>query len=72
MNSLVLCCACIFSFFPLVLADQALNEVGHRLISASRLLLIVARLLRFALLASEEAVFVAGFLVLRSCPVSSL
>ena len=60
------------SFFPLVHANQALNEVGHRLIRTSRLLLIVACLLRFAPLACEEAVFVASLLILRSRPIGSL
>ena len=60
------------SLFPLVLADETLNKVGHRLIGASCLLLIVAGLLRFALFTGEETVLVSLLHVLRSGPVRPL
>lgn len=49
----------VYSLLPLVLALETLDEVGHWLISATGLLLIVTCLLRLTLPAGEEAVFVS-------------
>jgi len=53
-------------------ALETLNKVRHWLISAARLLLVVACLLRLALPADEETVCEAGLLVLSALEVSSL
>ena len=62
----------VYSLLPLVLALETLNEVGHWLISATGLLLIVTCLLRFTLLAGEEAIFVPNKLVLSTSPICAL
>lgn len=60
------------SFFPLVLADEALDEVRHGLVSAARLLLVITSLLRLALLTRKKAVLIARLQVLRPRPVRPL
>ena len=60
------------SLFPLVETSETLNEIGHGLISTTRLLLIVARLLWFALSTSKETVLETSLHVLLSSPVRSL
>jgi len=52
------------SLFPFVEADQTFNEVGHGLVSTSRLLLVITRLHGLALSALEERVLQALLQVL--------
>ena len=62
----------LLAFFPLIQTVQALDKVGHRLVSAPCLLLIVTGLFGFAFLACEEAVGKPCLLVLSSSPVRPL
>ena len=59
----------VLSLFPFESAVKALNKVRHRLISTTSLLLVVASLLRPALLACEETIGKTGLLILFTSPV---
>ena len=65
-------CRLSCSLFPLVKADKALNEIGHRLISTSSLLLVVRGLLWLTLSALKETVLQALLHVLRAEVIGTL